>query len=33
MLKMREIYRTSATQQIRSDEAANIICSIVMKAT
>jgi predicted phosphate transport protein (TIGR00153 family) len=33
MLKMREIYRHLSNAADRSDEAANIICSIVMKAT
>ena len=32
MLKMREIYRHLSNAADRSDEAANIICSIVMKA-
>jgi uncharacterized protein Yka (UPF0111/DUF47 family) len=33
MLKMREIYRHLSNAADRSDQAANIICSIVMKAT
>jgi len=33
MLKMREIYRHLSNAADRSDEAANIICNIVMKAT
>jgi predicted phosphate transport protein (TIGR00153 family) len=33
MLKMREIYRHLSNAADRSDEAANIICSIVMKTT
>jgi hypothetical protein len=33
MLKMREIYRHLSNAADRTDEAANIICSIVMKAT
>ena len=33
ILKMREIYRHLSNAADRSDEAANIICSIVMKAT
>jgi predicted phosphate transport protein (TIGR00153 family) len=33
MLKMREVYRHLSNAADRSDEAANIICSIVMKAT
>ncbi len=33
MLKMREIYRHLSNAADRNDEAANIICSIVMKAT
>jgi predicted phosphate transport protein (TIGR00153 family) len=33
MLKMREIYRHLSNAADRSDEAANIVCSIVMKAT
>ena len=33
MLKMREIYRHLSNAADRCDEAANIICSIVMKAT
>jgi predicted phosphate transport protein (TIGR00153 family) len=33
MLKMREIYRHLSNAADRSDEAANTICSIVMKAT
>jgi predicted phosphate transport protein (TIGR00153 family) len=33
MLKMREIYRHLSNAADRSDEAANIICSVVMKAT
>lgn len=33
MLKMREIYRHLSNAADRSDEAANVICSIVMKAT
>jgi predicted phosphate transport protein (TIGR00153 family) len=33
MLKMREIYRHLSNAADRGDEAANIICSIVMKAT
>jgi uncharacterized protein len=33
MLKMREIYRHLSNAADRSDEAANIICSIVMKLT
>ena len=33
MLKMREIYRHLSNAADRSDEAANIICSIVMKGT
>jgi len=33
MLKMREIYRHLSNAADRSDEAANIICSIVMKRT
>jgi len=33
MLKMREIYRHLSNAADRSDEAANIICSIVMKAS
>jgi len=33
MLKMREIYRHLSNAADRSDESANIICSIVMKAT
>jgi uncharacterized protein Yka (UPF0111/DUF47 family) len=32
MLKMREIYRHLSNAADRSDEAANIICTIVMKA-
>lgn len=33
MLKMREIYRHLSNAADRSDEAANVICTIVMKAT
>jgi predicted phosphate transport protein (TIGR00153 family) len=33
MLKMREIYRHLSNAADRSDEAANIICNIVMKST
>ena len=33
MLKMREIYRHLSNAADRSDEAANIICSLVMKTT
>ncbi|OGP88821.1 MAG: hypothetical protein A2156_07435 [Deltaproteobacteria bacterium RBG_16_48_10] len=33
MLKMREIYRHLSNAADRSDEAANIICNVVMKAT
>jgi len=33
MLKMREIYRHLSNAADRTDEAANIICSVVMKAT
>jgi hypothetical protein len=33
MLKMREIYRHLSNAADRGDEAANIICNIIMKAT
>jgi uncharacterized protein Yka (UPF0111/DUF47 family) len=33
MLKMREIYRHLSNAADHSDEAADIICSVVMKAT